>query len=534
MRRDFTKIGALAAVVALGLGFGASVAEAQKSGGVLKFYHRGTPPSGSIHEEATNSTVSPYMGVFNNLIMYDQSKATNSADTIVPDLATEWAWNGDGTKVTFKIREGVKFHDGKPMTAKDVVCTWNLVLGNAKPKLRKNPRKSWYGNLASVEQNGDYEVSFNLKRKQPAFLSLLAGGYSPVYPCHVPPKKMRTHPIGTGPFKFVSLKQNEKVSFAKNENYWKKGLPYLDGHEWTIIKSRSTRVLAFVAGKFDMTFNSDVTVPLYKDVKEQAPHVQCHKGAVNVSTNLIVNQDTPPFDNADVRKAMVLAIDRDAFIKILGHGETIKSGALLPAPDGVWGMPPEVLSRVAGYNPDVPGNRAEGRKIMEGLGYGPNNRLKVKVATRNIAVYRDPAVILIDHLKEIYIDGELETVETSNWHAKVARKDYQVGLNLTGIGVDDPDAMFYENYACGSQRNYTGYCKKDMMALFEKQSMMENGPERKQLVYEIDKRLQEDAARPIIFNNVAATCWQPYVKGFTMMTNSIYNGWRLEDVWLDK
>jgi peptide/nickel transport system substrate-binding protein len=94
--------------------------------------------------------------------------------------------------------------------------------------------------------------------------------------------------------------------------------------------------------------------------------------------------------------------------------------------------------------------------------------------------------------------------------------------------------MFYENYACGSQRNYTGYCKKEMMDLFEKQSMMEDGPERKALVWEIDKRLQEDAARPIISQNVTATCWQPYVKGFVMMTNSIYNGWRLEDVWLDK
>ena len=171
---------------------------------------------------------------------------------------------------------------------------------------------------------------------------------------------------------------------------------------------------------------------------------------------------------------------------------------------------------------------------MKELGYGPDNKLKVKVSTRNIAVYRDAAVILIDHLKEIYVDAVLDTVETSNWHAKVARKDYMVGLNLTGIGVDDPDAMFYENFSCGSQRNYTGYCNKDLEKLFEKQSMMENGPERKKLVWEIDKKLQEDAARPMIYHTKAATCWQPYVKNFTTMTNSLYNGWRMEDVWMDK
>jgi peptide/nickel transport system substrate-binding protein len=109
-----------------------------------------------------------------------------------------------------------------------------------------------------------------------------------------------------------------------------------------------------------------------------------------------------------------------------------------------------------------------------------------------------------------------------------------VGLNLTGLGVDDPDAQFFENYACGSQRNYTGYCNKDLQKLFVKQSMMEDVEKRKKLVWEIDKQLQEDAARPIIFNNKAATCWHPVVKNFTTMTNSVYNGWRLEDVWLDR
>jgi len=92
-------------------------------------------------------------------------------------------------------------------------------------------------------------------------------------------------------------------------------------------------------------------------------------------------------------------------------------------------------------------NRAEARKLMENHGYGPDKRLRVKVATRNIAQYRDPAVILIDPMKEIYIDGELDTVETANWFPKIARKDFMVGANLSGSGVDDPDAYFYEHYA---------------------------------------------------------------------------------------
>ena len=98
-------------------------------------------------------------------------------------------------------------------------------------------------------------------------------------------------------------------------------------------------------------------------------------------------------------------------------------------------------------------------------------------------------MILIDQLKEIYIDGEVEVVDTSIWQAKVTRKDYQVGLNLTGNGVDDPDQNFYENYKCGSERNYTGYCNGELDKLFDKQSRELDGEKRLKLVWEIDRRL---------------------------------------------
>jgi len=519
-------------LLATALGVAAGPAMAQKSGGVLKVYHRGTPPSGSIHEEATNSTVMPYMGVFNNLVMFDQAKPKNSAETIVPDLATEWSWSDDGTKLTFKLRQGVTWHDGKPFTSKDVACTWDMILEKGKAKFRKNPRQSWYTNLDSISTNGDHEVTFNLKRPQPALPMLLASGYSPVYPCHVSPKDMRTNPVGTGPFKFVELKQNESIKLVKNENYWKKGRPYLDGIDYTIIKSRATRVLGFIAGEFDMTFVTDVTIPLMRDIAEKNPSAVCKLVPTAVSRNLIVNRDAPPFDNADLRTALALTIDRNAFNDILQEGKGDIGGAMLPPSEGSWGLPKEMLGDIPGYG-DVAANREKARAIMKKLGYGPDNRMKLKVSTRNIAIYRDPAVILIDHLKEIYIDAELETIETSNWHAKVARKDYAVGLNLTGSGVDDPDAHFYENYSCGSQRNYTGYCNEDIMKLMEQQSMETDFEKRRAIVWEIDKRLQEDGARPILYHDRAAQCWQAKVKGFDMMTNSVYNGFRMEDVWLD-
>ena len=137
---------------------------------------------------------------------------------------------------------------------------------------------------------------------------------------------------------------------------------------------------------------------------------------------------------------MQLTIDRKSFLDIIAEGQGDINGAMQSPPAGLWGLPPEILATLPGYGPDVAANRAEGRKLMEKHGYGRDHRLAVKVATRNIAQYRDPAVILIDQMKEIYIDGELDAVETANWFPKIARKDYMVGANLSGSGVDDPDA----------------------------------------------------------------------------------------------
>src|SRR5215831_16981639 len=407
--------------------FAATPAFAQKAGGVLKLSHFDSPASMSILEESTRAALQPMMGVFNNLVMYDQHIAKSSLETIVPDLATSWSWSEDGTELSFPLRQGVKWHDGKPFTAADVKCTWDLLMGTGGDKLRVNPRKSWYNNVAELSARGDFEVTFKLKQPQPALLALLASGWAPIYPCHVPARDMRSHPIGTGPFKFVEFKANEYIKVAKNPDYWKPGRPFLDGIEYPIMREIGPRNLAFFAGKFD-AIPLGVTIPTLKDFKEQAPQAMCQVNVGNVPRTMLINLHKPPFDNIELRRAMVLSLDRRAFNDIENEGVAGAIGAnMLPAPNGVWGMPPEVLDTLPGYGPDVAKNRAEARKITEKLGYEPEKPLAVKLSTRNFPAWRDPAVILISHLKEIYIDAELDLVDTALWYAKMARKDFTVG-----------------------------------------------------------------------------------------------------------
>ncbi len=518
--------------LALALALFPALAHAQKQGGILRVQHRDSPSSMSIHEEGTISTVLPVMGVFNNLVVYDQHKPQNSLETIVPELATSWSWNTDFTKLTFKLREGVKWHDGKPFTSADVKCTWELLNGTAKEKFKINNRSGWYFNLESITTNGLYEATMHMKRPQPAFLALLASGFSPVYPCHVPPRDMRIHPIGTGPFKFVEFKGNEGMKVTRNPDYWKAGRPYLDGIEYTVIPNRATAILSFIAGKFDMTFPYEVTVQGLKDILSQYPAAICDLTSTNVAANIVMNI-APPFDNLDLRKAVIMAVDRKAFVDILFEGKADVGGAMMPAPDGAWGLPPEMLQTLPGFSSDVAKSREEARTIMRGLGYGPDKHLPVKLSTRNLPTYRDSATILISQLKEVWIDGELDPVETAIWQPKLIRRDYQMGLSLVGNGVDDPDQQFYESYVCGS-RTYMGYCDKAIDALVDKQSMEPDQAKRRQIVWEIDRKLQQDVVRPMLYYQRSATCRRPEVKGLTIMVNSIFNGWRMEDVWLDR
>jgi peptide/nickel transport system substrate-binding protein len=180
---------------------------------------------------------------------------------------------------------------------------------------------------------------------------------------------------------------------------------------------------------------------------------------------------------------MALSLDRKAFIDIMDEGQGDIGGAMLPPPAGVWGLPPELLTDLPGYGPDVEKGRSEARGIMAKLGFEPDHPLAVKVSARNIPTSRDPAIILIDQLKTIGISGELDPVDTAVWLPKLLRKDYVVALNLGAAAIDDPDPIFYTNYVCGAELNVTLYCNPEIDKLIDRQSMEADREKRKRLAW---------------------------------------------------
>ena len=513
----------------------AALAQTPKPGGTLALTLREDLPQGfAIHETSTISTVWPAMPCFNNLVLFDPLKATESSDTVIGDLAEKWSWQDNYRNLVFFLRHDVKWHDGKPFTSKDVKYTFDMIreAPDAPAKLRISPRTDWYANVEAIEAPDPYTIIFRLKRPQPSLLMMLASGYSPVYAAHVPAASYRTGCVGTGPFKVKEWRKGEFVDYVKNPDYFVKGRPYLDAIRYVVIKERGTRIAALQAGQVDVSFPGEVSKTSAEQLKKAVPQLVVTPYNENVNDNVIMNVTKPPFDNVKVRLAVSHAIDRRALVNAVHQGAAVVGVSLAPRPYGIWGLVEKDLLALPGYGTSPADEKAKARKLLAEVGVSPQSPLRVEMVTRAQPIYVDMASFLINELKQVGIEATLKQIETAQWHALASRGDYQIGANLTGIGPDDPDANFYENYACGSPRNYTKYCNERLAKAVDQQSQEIDPKKRLALVHDILKQLELEAARPMLdWRLDYFTVW-PHVKNL-IPHQSIYNFGRMQEVWRD-
>src|SRR6266511_3526590 len=523
-------MGALALIVAA-----PAPAQTPQAGGHLNVMLREDLPQGfAVHETSTISTSYPSMPCFSNLVLFDQLTRVESVETLVGELAEKWSWQDNYRNLVFFLRKNVKWHDGHLFTSKDVKFTFDMLreAPEAQAKLRINPRKDWYANVEAVEAADPHTVVFRLKRPQPSLLMMFASGYTPIYAAHVPPASYRTGCIGTGPFKVKEWRKGEYADYVKNPDYFVKGRPYLDSLRYVVIENRGTRISALQAGKLDIAFPGETSKTIADQIKKAVPQMVVMTVGQTVSDNIIMNVKKPPFDNLKVRLAVSYAIDRRGMIRAVHQGGAVPGAALPPKPWGIWGIAEQGLAALPGYGKPAD-EKAKAKKLMAELGYTPEKPLKVEMATRAIAIYVDMASFVISELKQVGIEAALKQIETAQWHATATRGDYQIGANLTGLGIDDPDANFYENYACGSPRNYSQYCNEQVGKMIDQQSQEVNPQKRLELVLALQKKLEEEAARPILDWKLDYVSHWPYVHNW-IPHNDIYYYGRMQDVWRDK
>ncbi len=511
-----------------------SQTRAPRAGGVLTGVLAEDLAQGfSIHETATISTVWPSMPCFSNLVLFDPLQKMETASTVIGELAERWSWQDDYRNLVLFLRKNVRWHDGRPFSSKDVKYTFDMVreAPDALAKLRINPRKDWYANVEAIEAPDAQTVIFHLKRPQPSLLVMLASGYSPVYPAHVPPAEFRTRCVGTGPFKLKEWRRGEFIEYVKNPDYFMPGRPYLDGLKYFVITDRSTRFAAIQAGRADMAFPEGPKL-VVEQMKAAVPQIVVTPVSANVADNLLLNTTRPPFDSALVRRALSVGIDRRAYVRAVHQGAAAIGTSMSPPPYGSWGLLAKDLAQVPGYG-DPREDKAKARTLLAQAGYSSAKPLRVEMVTRAISWYVDFASFVVNELKQIGVDATLRQIETAQWHPIITRKEFQIAANLTGHAIDDPDAIFYENYACSSPRNYTGYCNESLMALIDRQSRELDAKKRVALVRDIQRKLEDAAPRPIMGWRINHYAYWPYVKNL-VPHNSIFNYGRLQDVWLDR
>src|SRR5438552_11988323 len=344
-----------------------------KSGGALNMMLREDLAQGfSIHETSTISTVWPAMPCLNNLVLFDPLKKTESVDTIIGELAEKWSWQDNYRNLVFFLRKGVKWHDGQPFTSRDVKFTFDMLreAADAPAKLRINPRKDWYANVEAIETPDTYTAVLRLRKPQPSLLLMLASGYTPVYAAHVPPANYRTTCVGTGPFKVKEWRKGEYVELVKNPDYFVKGRPYLDGLKYFVIVERGTRQAAIQAGKLDVSFPGETTKTAAEQLKKAVPQLVVTPYSQNVTDNITMNANKPPFDNLKVRLAVSHAIDRRALIQAVHQGGAVVGASMAPKSHGVWGLLDKDLIALHGYGKAAEEkNRA--RKLLAEAGITP-------------------------------------------------------------------------------------------------------------------------------------------------------------------
>src|SRR5229473_266906 len=425
-------------------------AETPRRGGVLLAAIAADAPSLDPHQEQTFATIQPVASLYSTLLQIDPYSYPN----VIGDVASDWKIAPDGLTYTFRIRPGIRFHDGSPLTAADVKATYDKIL--FPPEGVRSIRKHHYSSVASVEAPDPSTVVFKLKFPSASLLANLASPMNVIFPkkyLDKDPNYFKNNVVGSGPFKFKSYTRGSTFEGERNPDYFIKDRPYLDGYKFYISTETSVRAAAIRSGRAYIEFRDLPLAEVEAIRKQLGDKVVVQQTPFIIHLDIAMNNTVKPFTDVRVRKALTLGLDRYTGGKVLHALTGLRDVGALTRPGTEWAMSPAELEKFPGFGRDAEKNRAEARRLLVEAGY-PNG-LKVTLKNRNVKLpYQDFAVFLIQEWRKIGIEVTHRPLETASWFAD-GRDTASFELIISGTFnyIDDPD-LFLQRYTTGDPNNW--------------------------------------------------------------------------------
>lgn len=500
-----------------------------KRGGVVKTAWGATTPSFDIHQGGTAAILTQ---MYNNLV---RKNPADGLRTIVPELAERWEIAPDGLTYTFFLREGVQFHDGTPFSAEDVVASFSRII--FPPAGMTSPYKDWFEAVNKIEARDAKTVQFFLKEPRPWLLEAFTAPPFVIYS----KKTLEEHQNdlrqviapGTGPFIFKDHKVAERWLFERNPNYWNPELPYVDAIEMLHIPAWTDRGTAVLTGKADFSWN--VSMETYQEGLKRRDIVGVAQLANFGAYDVQINNMHKPFDDVRVRRAIHLAVSRQALIKAFETQEPINLSRWM-SPASPFATPTKEVAQLPGYRAEKEADIAEAKKLLAEAGF-PNGFKDVDLLVASVPPHSEIlAPAFQDQLKRtLNIETRIRVLERALLleEYKKGGFDLLLGTPWPFSNVADVAPMWSAMLKTGGSQNWSRYSNPEFDRLLEQINQELDSNKRQRLVAQALDLLDQTAPYFVIGFTNHLPMWRNNVKGL-LLDQRVHTEWgRFETVWLE-
>lgn len=503
-------------------------ADAPKRGGILNFAVVAETASYDCHGSQTFALLHPVTPQYSLLVKWDATEKSQ----IIGDLAKSWTIAPDGRTYTFELHDGVRFHDGSPLTSADVKASFERIANP--PEGVVSVRKERFIDVAAIEAPDPRTVIFKLKAVNASFLALLASPFNCIYSAvklKDNPRFPDTQVLGSGAYQLVEHVRGSHWTAKRFDGYFRKDLPYVDGYKAYFVKSTSV-VPGLLGGQFDAEFRGQNPSERDQLIAKAKDRFVVNESPWSTVQLLVFNTTKKPFDDIRVRQALSLAIDRYAGSSNLSKISIMKHVGGIMRPGSEWALPPAELEKMPGFSRDIEKSRAEARRLLKEAGA---ENLKVKLFNRTVAEpYTPSGIFVIDEWRKIGVATEHMQVETKSYFDSLVSGSFDVALWPATEPADDPTSqLYYFLTHKSSTMSYARHEDTKLDELYEKQNRTLDPVERKRLVHEADRHLlTQTYSVPVLWWN-RIIVHHKKIKGWTM-SPSHFQGTNLVGVWLDE